>query len=136
MKFKTLIGSLKNIRKPKNYLIHWEGESKSKIQYKTKQFLKSYWKNHVVFEEFPMAGTKLSFDFYNANKKIVVEVQGRQHTKYVPYFHGKSKSGYLNQLRRDNDKLKFCELNGIKFVEIFSEEELSLETFEKYDIFL
>ena len=108
MKFKTLIGSLKNVRRPKNYLIDWKTPSKSKIQYRTKQFLESYWKNHVVFEEFPLVGTKLSFDFYNANKKIMVEVQGAQHTKYVPHFHGKSKGNYVAQLRRDADKASFC----------------------------
>jgi len=136
MKFKTLIGSLKNVRKPKNYLINWDSASKSKIQFNTKQFLKQYWKNHIVFEEFPLVGTKLSFDFYNANKKIMIEVQGQQHTKYVPYFHGKSKSGYLDQLRRDNDKIKFCEINNLKLVEIFSEEEICVETFKKYGILL
>ena len=136
MKFKTLIGSLKNVRRPKNYLIDWKTPSKSKIQYRTKQFLESYWKNHVVFEEFPLVGTKLSFDFYNANKKIMVEVQGAQHTKYVPHFHGKSKGNYVAQLRRDADKARFCELNGLILVEIFSEKELKVETFEKYGIFL
>lgn len=136
MKFKTLIGSLKNVRRPKNYLIDWKTPSKSKIQYRTKQFLESYWKNHVVFEEFPLVGTKLSFDFYNANKKIMVEVQGAQHTKYVPHFHGKSKGNYVAQLRRDADKARFCELNGLILVEIFSETELTVETFKKYGIFL
>ena len=136
MKFKTLIGSLKNVRKPRNYLINWEAESKSKLQFNTKQFLHQYWKNHIVFEEFPLVGTRLRFDFYNANKKIIIEVQGQQHTKYVPYFHGKSKSGYIDQLRRDNDKLRFCEINRLKFVEIFSEEEICLDTFKKYDILL
>ena len=113
MKFKTLTGSLKRLPRPKNYLIKWGGKSRSKLQFETKKFLQSYWKDHVVFEEFPMAGTKMTFDFYNANKKIAVEVQGDQHTKYVPFFHGR-RSNFASQLRRDEKKLQFCKLNRIK----------------------
>ena len=68
MKFKTIHGSLKRVPKVRNYLIDWDHPSKSKIQFKTKQFIKEYWLNNVVFEEFPVAGTRLSLDFYNATK--------------------------------------------------------------------
>ena len=91
MRFNTLTGVTRTVKKAKNYLIDWDSPSRSKIQFQTKQFLKKYWSKHIVFEEFPVAGTKLSLDFYNANKKIAVEVQGKQHTKYVPFFHGKNK---------------------------------------------
>jgi hypothetical protein len=70
MKFKTLHGSEKRVSKIRKYLIDWDKKSKSKIQFNTKQFLKDYWDNHVVFEEFPVAGTRLSLDFYNASKKL------------------------------------------------------------------
>ena len=130
MKFKTLTGSEKRVSKPKKYLISWDQESKSKIQFAAKQFLKEYWENHVVFEEFPIAGTRLSFDFYNANKKIAVEVQGAQHTKYVPFFHGR-KSQFVSQLRRDQQKIDFCALNDIKLVEIFHDEKINKKIFEK-----
>mgnify|MGYP003651082444 FL=1 len=124
MKFKTLTGSEKRVSKPKKYLISWDQESKSKIQFAAKQFLKEYWENHVVFEEFPIA------DFYNANKKIAVEVQGAQHTKYVPFFHGR-KSQFISQLRRDQQKIDFCALNNIKLVEIFHDEKINKKIFEK-----
>ncbi len=90
MKFITLLGSEKRVPKIRKYLIEWDDPSKSKIQYNTKQFLKSYWVNNVVFEEFPVAGTRLSLDFYNATKKIAVEVQGAQLRRYDAYFHGSS----------------------------------------------
>ena len=90
----------------------------------------------IVFEEFPVAGTKLSLDFYNANKKIAVEVQGKQHTKYVPFFHGSNKINYLNQLKRDQDKLKFCELNDIQLVEIYDGDELNDKLFLKFGVIL
>jgi hypothetical protein len=136
MRFKTLFGATRTVKKAKNYLINWDGPSRSKIQYRTKQFLKEYWRNHIVFEEFPVAGTKLSLDFYNANKKVAVEVQGKQHTKYVPFFHGKNKINYINQLKRDQDKLKFCELNGIQLIEIYEEDKLNEKLFENFGVHL
>jgi len=136
MRFKTLTGATRTVKKAKNYLIDWDGSSRSKIQYNAKQFLKKYWSNHIVFEEFPVAGTKLSLDFYNANKKIAVEVQGKQHTKYVPFFHGKNKINYINQLKRDQDKLKFCELNDIQLVEIYDGDEVNEKLFKTFGVIL
>ena len=136
MRFNTLQGSQRTVKKAKNYLIDWEGSSRSKIQFAVKQFLKKYWTSHIVFEEFPVAGTKLSLDFYNANKKIAVEVQGRQHTKYVPFFHGGNKINYLNQLKRDQDKFRLCEMNNIKLVEVYEGEEASEKLFENFGVIL
>ena len=136
MRFKTLTGRTRTIPKAKKYLIDWGGKSKSKIQRKTKQFLKEYWKHHIVFEEFPVAGTRLSLDFYNANKKIAVEVQGEQHTKYDPFFHGKNKANFLNQLRRDQNKMLFCELNNIKLVEIYKNDSINKNLFKNFDVIL
>ncbi len=135
MKFKTLTGGLKRLPRTKNYLINWRKKSRSKRQFETKQFLKEYWKDHVVFEEFPVAGTKMTLDFYNANKKIAVEVQGDQHTKYVPFFHGR-RGNFASQLRRDEKKLMFCKLNGIKLVEIYSKDTLDKSLFKKQGIHL
>lgn len=134
MRFNTLTGAIRTVKKAKNYLIDWDSPSRSKIQFQTKQFLKKYWSKHIVFEEFPVAGTKLSLDFYNANKKIAVEVQGKQHTKYVPFFHGKNKINYLNQLKRDQDKLKFCEANDIQLVEVYQDDEINEKLFQSFGV--
>lgn len=136
MIFKTLTGSSKRVKKPKNYLIKWDDKSLSKLQFSTKQFLKPYWCTDIVFEEFPVVGTKMRFDFYNSNQNIAVEVQGGQHLKYTPFFHGKSKSTFLSQIRRDNDKQKFCELNNIKLVEIYPNDDLSLDLFKSFGVIL
>jgi hypothetical protein len=129
MKFKTLQGSLKRVPKIKKYLIDWEESSKSKLQYSVKSFLHEYWKNNVVFEEFPVAGTRLSLDFYNASKSVAIEVQGAQHRRYVSHFHGGHKLNYLDQIRRDKQKLEFCDLNGIKLIEVYDTDKLSKELF-------
>jgi hypothetical protein len=136
MEFKTIHGGVKRIKNAKKRIIDWSAPSKSKRQREVKKFLKKYWKNHVVFEEFPVAGTRLSIDFYNANKKIAVEVQGSQHTKYNSFFHGGHKNNYLEQLKRDEMKFKFCELNDIQLIEIYDKDIINLSLFKKFDVSL
>ena len=136
MIFTTLNGGKKRLSKPKNYTVKWDSASRSKRQYAVKQFLKKYWINDFVFEELPMAGTKLSFDFYNSSKNIMVEVQGEQHLKHTPFFHGKAKSQFVSQIRRDNDKLNFCKLNKIPLVEVYPKDEISEELFYSFGITL
>ena len=136
MKFKTLNGKERLLKNAKKYIIHWDAKSKSNVQWRVKQFLSSYWKYDVVFEELRIVGTRLSLDIYNANKKIAVEVQGKQHTTYIPYFHGSARANWVSQLRRDDLKLQFCLTNGIKLVEIYETDIICKETFEKQGIIL
>ena len=135
MKFYDSYGKTRNLKNPKKYLIDWDGSSRSKFQNNVKNFLKDYWLNDIVFEEFRVVGSRLSLDFYNANKKIAIEVQGAQHLKYVKHFH-KNKLKYLDQLKRDQKKLDFCEINDIKLVEIYPKDKLSLTYFTDQDIYL
>jgi len=118
MTFKTLLGKRRRIKRPVIYLINWEKNSRSKLQSKVKDFLKVFWDGDVVFEEFPVVGTRLTIDFYNATKNIAIEVQGNQHTKYNKFFHKGNKMNYLDQLKRDDEKLAFCDLNNIKLLEV------------------
>lgn len=134
MVFRTLYGSSKKVKASKKYLIDWDAPSKSKIQASVKNFLKKYWERDIVFEEFPLVGTRMTFDFYNATKNIVIEVQGKQHTKYISFFHGNSKINYLKQLKRDQDKLKFCEINEIEFFEYFQGENQLEDLYKILDL--
>jgi hypothetical protein len=136
MKFKTLNGKERFLKNAKKYIINWEAKSKSNIQWRVKQFLLPYWKHDVVFEEIRVVGTRLSLDIYNANKKIAIEVQGKQHQTYNPYFHGNDRRKWLSQLKRDDLKLQFCLTNGIKLVEIYETDLICKETFEKQGIIL
>ena len=126
MKFKTLTGRLRTVSRTNRYLIDWDAKSKSLLQAKVKAFLRDHWRNDVVFEEFPLAGTKMSFDFFNASKKIMIEVQGNQHQRYTPFFHNKNKANFLSQLRRDKDKHHFCKLNDISLIEIYPKDNLTI----------
>jgi hypothetical protein len=114
MKFKNLNNRIQDypIRK---WLIDWEGDSLSDFQATCKDFFYDYWKNDVVCEEFRIG--RMSIDFLNITKRIAVEIQGRQHSMYVPFMAG-SRMGYLNQLKRDESKRKWCSINQISLYEI------------------
>ena len=135
MKFKTLSGSTAELRNAKKYLVDWNGKSKSKFQLSVRDFLYPYWRSDIVFEEFKLVGTRLSFDLYNASKKIAIEVQGAQHTKYVKFFHG-NRMKYLEQLKRDDKKFRFCEINNINLVEIYPNDKICVDLFESFGVIL
>ena len=58
----------------------------------------------------------LSFDFYLPDFNTLVEIQGLQHYKPIPYFGGEEK--YLKQQKHDNIKRDYCKKNGINLIEI------------------
>ena len=133
MKFIDQYGRERNLKNAKKYLIDWDKPSRSKFQSRVKEFLRVYWQNDIVFEEFRVVGTRLTLDFYNANKKIAVEVQGAQHTKYVKFFH-KNKFKYSDQLKRDEKKLQFCENNKIKLAEVYPQDKITASLFDDQEI--
>ena len=121
MRLLNISGKLvnKNVR---NYEIHWDGKSRSKLQFKFKQFFYPYWKNHIVYEEFPVYGTMLKVDLLNATKKIAVEIQGDQHESFNKFFHDNSRLKYLQSIKRDVKKEKWLETNGFKFLELYEND--------------
>jgi len=138
MRLYNVYGKLQS-KKVSKYLIDWDAKSKSNIQFKTKEFLKPYWQNHIVYEEFPVYGTRLKVDFINATKKISVEVNGAQHSKFNKFFHNNSRANYLESIKRDVKKREWLELNNFLIVEIEQNEvkKLSEKWFKKeFDIIL
>jgi hypothetical protein len=121
MRLLNINGTLvnKNVRK---YSIDWEGKSRSKLQFKFKQFFYPYWKNHIVYEEFPVYGSMLKVDLLNATKKIAVEIQGNQHESFNKFFHDNSRLKYLQSIKRDVKKVKWLETNGFKFLELYEDD--------------
>ena len=116
----------KNVNK---YLIDWEKKSRSKIQFKVKQFLKEYWENHIVDEEFPVYGTRMKVDFLNATKKIAIEVNGKQHSSFNKFFHGNSRQKYLQSIKRDHKKFEWLQSNDFEVIEV-EQDEVPLLSYE------
>lgn len=138
MRLYNVYGKLvsKNVSK---YLIDWDGKSRSKLQFRVKQFLKPYWKGHQMYEELPVFGTLLKIDLVNMTLKISIEVMGSQHSAYNKFFCNNSPANYLSSIKRDFKKLEYLEKNGFKVVEINYDEvdKLTPEFFKnKFDITL
>ena len=129
MKFQTLYGKENPLRNPHKYKIKWNGKSRSKFQRTVKTFLYPYWRYDAVFEEFRVLGTQLTLDFYNHTRKIAIEVQGAQHLEFVKHFH-KTRANFLRQIRRDDKKMDFCNINDIELLQIYPDDKLSQEYFE------
>ena len=126
----------KNVSK---YLIKWDKKSRSSLQFRVKQFLKDYWQSQIVYEEFPVYGTRLKVDFLNATKKIAIEVNGPQHSNFNKFFHANSRLKYLDSIKRDLKKADWLELNSFCLIEIEENEitELSQKFFkEKFGVSL
>lgn len=120
MRLKTLKGQLvwKNVSK---YKIKWDKVSVSKLQTNVKEFLRSYWFYHSVYEEFPVFGTRLRVDFVNFTKRLAIEVHGPQHNEFH-FFHQKSRLNYLYSIQRDYKKIEWLELNGFTVLEFTDED--------------
>ena len=115
-------GRKKKIANSAKYLIDWKADCKSGIQKTVKNVLYDNWFADVVFEEFPVAGTRLTFDFFNATRNIAIEVDGNQHYKYNKFFHSNSRQNFLSQLKRDEKKEYFCDINNIELIRILESE--------------
>jgi hypothetical protein len=90
---------------------------RSKIQYEIGRIIRQRFPLDPVLEDITIPETRLSIDFYIPHRKIAVEVQGEQHDEMNPYFH-KSNAEFEEQKQRDETKRFFCELNGIRLLEL------------------
>ncbi len=138
MRLYNIFGHLQN-KNVSRCIVKWDGPSRSKIQFKVKQFFKPFWNSHVVYEEFPVYGTRLRVDFINATIKVAIEVNGRQHSEFNKFFHSNSRSKYLDSIKRDLKKSEWLESNKFKLIEIEEKEvqEMSKSFFkEKFDLTL
>tara|TARA_B100000287_G_scaffold274048_1_gene258075 strand:+ start:1132 stop:1548 length:417 start_codon:yes stop_codon:yes gene_type:complete len=117
MRLYNIHGRLQN-RSVSKYVINWDEKSRSKLQKRVKDFLKTYWKGHIVYEEFPVYGTRMKVDILNATIKVAVEVNGPQHNKFNKFFHNNSRAKYLNSIKRDWEKSQWLEKNGFTLIEL------------------
>jgi hypothetical protein len=136
MRLYNIYGKLqsKNVSK---YLIDWDSKSRSKLQFNTKQFLKTVWDGQIVYEEFPVFGSKMKVDFLNATKKIAIEVNGPQHSSFNKFFHNNSRMNYLESLKRDHQKSLWLDQNNFTLIELEKKEVDNINEqliYEKFNV--
>lgn len=82
----------------------------------------------------PVVGTRLTLDFFNANRQIALEVDGNQHYAYNKFFHNGSRQNFLGQLQRDDVKEDFCRRNNIRLVRILESDTLDKKLLKELDL--
>jgi len=105
--------------------------STSKLQEKTAQLLNYHFPYLKIYENHRPKWLRgvdlevLELDFYIPERKLAVEVQGKQHYEFVPYFHN-TYEDFKKQIERDQIKKDLCYGKKITLVEIANEFELDL----------
>ena len=101
-----------------------ERTNKSKIHILARTLLKNCYPAYTIYEEVKLPGSTnpknksvLFLDFLIPGLMIGVEVHGKQHFEYTPFYH-KTKLGYYQHLYRDNLKIEWCEKNEIQLIHL------------------
>ena len=95
-----------------------DSEQKSSYHLKARALLKKLFPIDRILEEVYLPGCdSLYADFFLPLRKIIVEVHGEQHYKYIPFFHG-NKLNFFKAQARDRNKRLFCEKNGILYIDL------------------
>jgi hypothetical protein len=85
---------------------------------KCRSLIKQIFPYDVVLEEIVLPGTyNLRADFFLPLRKCIMEVHGIQHYEYNMFFH-KNLRDFRKGKIRDEQKLKFCQLNNIIYLEL------------------
>lgn len=90
---------------------------RSDLHIQCRELLRLMFINEPILEELTIPGEQLYIDFFLPRRKLIIEVNGEQHYKYVKHFHG-SISGFKNYKKNEQRKKEWAALNGLKFVEL------------------
>ncbi len=118
MKFKGLDGKIHIVDiKQSKFPLRTRRESKSNFQYKVGLQLRKLYPRYVVAEEFSIPGTRFKIDFFLPALLLAIEVDGKQHGEYIPFFHN-SRLNFQRSLERDKEKEMWCKINNINLIRI------------------
>lgn len=88
-------------------------------------YLKSFTKIKTQYDTFkcinPLTGRQLPYDIEVVGKKVLIEIQGEQHLKYIEYFHGTIENFHYQQ-RKDSYKKRYAESKGYKLIYILYDD--------------
>ncbi|MGL4873119.1 MAG: hypothetical protein ACRC30_00500 [Clostridium sp.] len=112
---------LRNLKKGHNCI-----GSKSSGEVLVEKFLKE--ENIKICTQFktlkclnPKTGRQLPYDIEIVNKKILIEIQGEQHSNFIEHFH-RTIENFEYQKLKDNHKKRWAEDNGYRIVYIYYNE--------------
>ncbi len=126
MEFKTLNDRTVRVElSPRRYPMRNKDACRSNGQYHLGCQLKRVYPGYVILEEFGIPESQLRIDFFVPNTKIAFEFQGIQHDEFNKHFHGDA-AGFKKSKRRDADKRRWCDMNGIALIEV-RDEHITVE---------
>ena len=95
---------------------------RSKFHVRARELLKTIFHSYRILEEVKLPGSTeshrkgvLYLDFYIPQIMMAIEVHGQQHYDYTPFFH-KNKADFALAQAKDDDKIRWCELNKIDII--------------------
>lgn len=103
-------------------------ENKSSFHLEARSLISKLYPFDPLYEEIALPGTGTSqnsilyADFVIPRRRLVIEVHGEQHYKFIPFFHIDMDGWRLQQLR-DGNKRKWCEINHWNYVELKYDEQ-------------
>lgn len=80
----------------------------------------------------PATNAVMPYDFELPTKKVIIEVQGEQHRKFIPVFHI-DEEGFEYQKEKDRQKKAYAIEKGYTFIEIWYDEFDNKEYINKID---
>lgn len=100
--------------------------NKSKGEFLVEQFFKrKRYKTLLQYDTLicinPTTKMRMPYDIEIPNLKLIIEVQGEQHLKYIPHFH-KDINGFYHRQDLDNYKKEFAEKQGYRVIYITYDE--------------
>jgi hypothetical protein len=103
-----------------------KAKSRSSLQGEVGSLLRSKYPYDVILEDFVLPGSRMSVDFFLPQKGIVVEVDGKQHDEFVPFFHGDKAASdkFAQQKGRDASKTGWCEMNDFNLIRVKNRMDL------------
>jgi len=119
MIIKDLLGNKHNINLG-TISINTVRELRSSLHIQARALLKELYPMTQIVEEVSipiLPGQTIYFDFFIPLFKTFIEVQGQQHYEQSSLFH-KNEADFLKQKKRDNDKVRWAELNGFTLIEL------------------
>jgi hypothetical protein len=93
-------------------------QNKSSLHLQARKLITISFPTLQILEEVPIPlrrSETLYLDFYLPLIKTCIEVHGEQHFKFVPFYHN-TVLNFLKAKKRDQQKLEWCEKNGINHI--------------------
>ena len=94
-----------------------ESPNPSGLHLSARKVLRTQFPHSSIYEEVSILGTGLIADFFIPDLKVMVEIHGQQHYKFIKHFH-KTQAGFVASQKRDRLKQEWCALNDVVYVEL------------------